>query len=83
MELAGLNLSTNDTLRLAALLTAAGHVDTADRLARAWGEGDETVPLSFEERDEILSVLDDPAEGLCELRAVLLGQHAWRRRVGL
>jgi hypothetical protein len=83
MQLAGVNLATCDAQRLAAMLTAAGLTATADTLARAWGEGDEVVPLTLAERDAILSVLDDPSSGLCELRAVLVAQRAWRRREGL
>jgi hypothetical protein len=83
MLLAGVKLSTRDAQKLAAMLTAAGLVTTADTLARAWGEGDRVVALSFAERDEILSVLGDPPAGLCELRAVLVEQLVWRRREGL
>jgi hypothetical protein len=39
--------------------------------------------LSIEDREVILSVLDDPPEPLCELHAVLLQEHEWRRREGL
>ena len=31
----------------------------------------------------ILNALDDPPEGLAELRAVLLGEHQWRQAQGL
>jgi hypothetical protein len=42
------------------------------------------VALSIDDRERILRALDDPStDGLAELRGVLLGEHEWRRRVGL
>jgi hypothetical protein len=38
---------------------------------------------SIDERMIILSQLEDPSEGLAELRAVLLNEHEWRLREGL
>ena len=31
----------------------------------------------------ILAALEDPPEGLAELRAVLMNEHGWRQRTGL
>jgi hypothetical protein len=36
----------------------------------------------IEEREQILAVLDDPPQGLAELRAVLLAEHVDRKRDG-
>jgi hypothetical protein len=41
------------------------------------------LALSIDEREQILGCLDDPPDGLCELRAVLLQKHAWRVGDGL
>ena len=39
--------------------------------------------LTIDERAVILASLEDPPEGLIELRAVLLNEHEWRQREGL
>lgn len=39
--------------------------------------------LESDERGIILGELEDPPEGLAELRAVLLNEDQWRRREGL
>jgi hypothetical protein len=36
-----------------------------------------------QEREQILRALDDPPEGLAELRGVLVREHDWRAREGL
>jgi hypothetical protein len=41
------------------------------------------LALSIAARDDILQVLVDCPEGLCELRAVLLKQQAWRAYKGI
>jgi hypothetical protein len=41
------------------------------------------VGLTIRERTAILDVLDDPPQGLEELRAVLLREHVGRVRDGL
>ena len=41
------------------------------------------LALTISARDDILQVLVDCPEGLCELRAVLLKQQAWRDREGI
>jgi hypothetical protein len=41
------------------------------------------LALSITARDDILEVLVDCPEGLCELRAVLLKQQVWRDREGI
>ena len=54
---------------------------TGSRLPRA--DGVALVALTIDERAIILAALDDPADGLAELRAVLLNEHEWRQREGL
>jgi hypothetical protein len=41
------------------------------------------VAVTPEERDAILSVLEDPPDGLAELRGKLLRDFEWRQREGL
>lgn len=41
------------------------------------------VALSIDDRERILQALDDPPDGLAELRGVLLREHEWRVREGL
>jgi hypothetical protein len=41
------------------------------------------LALEIDERETILVALEDPPEGLAELRAVLLQEHAWRAKEGL
>jgi hypothetical protein len=53
----------------------------AARLEADWAR--RVLALEVRERDEILTVLVDCPEGLCELRAVLLKQQEWRVREGI
>jgi hypothetical protein len=41
------------------------------------------LALSISARDDLLQVLVDCPEGLCELRAVLIQQQEWRVREGI
>ena len=41
------------------------------------------LALTIDERTIILSALEDPPEGVAELRAVLLNELEWRQRTGL
>jgi hypothetical protein len=41
------------------------------------------LALTVDERLVILNALDDPPDGLAELRAVLLNEHQWRQLEGL
>ena len=54
-------------------------------MTRRMGAKDETklLALTIDERSMILATLDDPADGLAELSAVLLNQHQWRQCEGL
>jgi hypothetical protein len=63
----------------------AGIVDepTATVLGDALERGTAVVALTTEDRERILCALDDPPDGLAELRGVLLREHAWRVQGGL
>jgi hypothetical protein len=41
------------------------------------------IALTILEREQILRALDDPPDGLADLRGVLLREHEWRVREGL
>jgi hypothetical protein len=41
------------------------------------------LALTIDERAIILAALEDPPDGLAELRSVLLNEHQWRQREGL
>jgi hypothetical protein len=41
------------------------------------------LALALDDRSIILATLEDPPDGLAELRAVLLNEHEWRQREGL
>jgi hypothetical protein len=83
MMLAGIPVPPDATAALAALVRAAGAEDLADRLDRALADDVKLLALTIDERAIILYSLDDPPEGLAELRAVLLNEHEWRQREGL
>ena len=80
---AGLPVPNDSVHELAALVRAIGADDLADRLDRALADGVALLALTIDERAVILAALQDPAEGLAELRAVLLNEHQWRQREGL
>ena len=80
--LAGLPVPDHAVEGLAELVRAAGADDLADRLDRALGDGVALLALTIDERAVILAALEDPPDGLAELRAVLLNEHQWRQRKG-
>jgi hypothetical protein len=81
--LAGIPVRDQDVLELARLLREAGFDEPAEKLERAWDVESKVLALTIEDRERILRVLDDPPEGLAELRGVLLREHEWRVREGL
>jgi len=74
MFVAGLPIAREDVLDL------ARRVDPklAERLHAAVDGDVKVVALSIEERETILRALDDPPDGLLELRAVLLQEQLAR-----
>jgi hypothetical protein len=83
MYVAGVRVREEDVLRLAGLLHDAGFDDTAEALVVALEAEQGIVGLSIQDREAILRALDDPPEGLSELRGVLLNDHQWRVGLGL
>ena len=83
MMLAGVPVSEAATTELATMVRSAGADDLADRLAQALAEDVKLLALTVEERIVILAALEDPPDGLAELRAVLLNEFQWRQREGL
>jgi len=65
------------------LLRDAGFDHTAERLEGAQERQAKLPGLSIEDREVILSVLDDPPHPLAELRGVLLNELEWLRRMRL
>ena len=68
---------------LADTVRATGADDLANRLEVALDDGVAPLALTIDERAIILAALEDPPDGLAELRAVLLNEHEWRQREGL
>ena len=83
MMLAGVHVPDNLVLELAGLLRDAEFRDTADLLEHAYDTECRLIALTIASREAILRVLDDPPDGLAELRGVLLQEHEWRVREGL
>jgi hypothetical protein len=69
--LAGLPVQDADVLELARLLREVGFEDTAGRLEDAYDREAKVLALTIAEREQILRALDDPPDGLAELRGVL------------
>ena len=82
MYVAGIRVREADVLRLAGLLHDAGSDDTAEAVVVALEAEQGIVGLSIEDREAILRTLDDPPEGLSELRGALLTDHHWRVEPG-
>ena len=76
---AGVRLSREQTLELAAMLTRDGSDHTTRILLTAITEGHEFVALTMGDREAILAVLDRPPEGLVDLRTALFAELNWRR----
>ena len=72
-----------DVLELARLLRVAGFDATAEWLEAAYDREAKIVALTIAEREQIIRALDDPPDGLAELRGVLLAEHEGRVRQGL
>jgi hypothetical protein len=77
MRLAGLDLTDDCLLALVRRLRGADLDHQADRIVDALMAQQTEVSVTAPDRVAILTVLDDPPQGLEELRAVLLsGQDA-------
>ena len=78
MMLAGVPIDPAATADLAEIVRAAD----ADQLEQALANDVKLLALTIDERALILGALEDPPEGLAELRAVLLSEQQWRQRGG-
>ena len=83
MMLAGVPVLTDAVAELADTVRATGADELADRLEQAVDDGVKLLALTIDERAIILAALEDPPDGLAELRAVLMNEHQWREREGL
>jgi hypothetical protein len=83
IRLAGVPVKKRLVLELAIMLRRSDYAHTADTLEGATVTNQADVPLTVADRIAILNVLEDPPEGLEELRATLLEGHVWRQREGL
>jgi hypothetical protein len=77
--LAGIRVRDEDVRELAGLVDEP----TATVLGNAIERETVIVALTIEGRWRILRALDDPPDGLAELRGVLLRENEWRVRAGL
>jgi hypothetical protein len=78
---AGIRLSRQQTLELAAKLVRNGSDRTARLLLDAVTLHSDFVALSTEDREAILSVLDHPQDELVDLRTTLFAELNWRRGI--
>ena len=83
MMLAGVPVHADAVAELADSVRATGADARADRLEVALDDGVALLALTIDERAIILAALEDPPNGLAELRAVLLNEHEWRQRTGV
>ncbi len=79
MQLAGVPVHNELVEVLASLVDEP----TATLLLAALARKTAIVALTIEDRERILRALEDPPEGLAELRGVLLREHEWHVREGL
>jgi hypothetical protein len=77
---AGVPVRADDVRILTDLVREYGFSDTADVLEGAIAQDLRTVPLTADEREDILRSLVVAPHGLQELRAVLRQEHELRRR---
>jgi hypothetical protein len=83
LHLAGVPVPTAAVLVLAELLDDADDDELAAKLRRAIERRTRVLALELDERTGILAALEEPPDGLAELRAVLLQEHVWRLAEGL
>jgi hypothetical protein len=69
--LPGIPVRDHHVLELARLLREAGFDETAETVEDAYDQEVKALALTITDRDAILRTLDDPPDGLAELRGVL------------
>ena len=79
MMLAGDPVFADAVAELADTARATGADALADRLEVALDDDVKLLALTIDERAVILASLEDPPDGLAELRAVLMNEHEWRQ----
>ncbi len=75
----GVRIPREQTLELAAMLTRDGSDHVARVLLEALTNRQEFVPLTWDDREAILAVLDRPPTELVALREALFSDLNWRR----
>lgn len=78
MRMAGVEVPGNDGRALVDFLMRIGRdadLALAHRIERGYSRQVKVMALSADERDLLLGVLDDPTEGLAELRGALARDH--------
>ena len=75
----GVRVPREQTLELAAMLTRDGADHVARVLLEALTNRQEFVPLTWDDREAILAVLDRPPPELVALREALFSDLNWRR----
>ncbi|MDQ3672103.1 MAG: hypothetical protein M3364_06660 [Actinomycetota bacterium] len=83
MMLAGIPVRDADVLELAILLRDSAFEDAAERLENAYDRETKVLALTIPDREAIVRALNDPPDGLAELRGVLLVEHEARVHDGL
>jgi hypothetical protein len=78
---AGIRISREQTLGLAAMLARDGSDHTARVLLDAVTLDADFVALSSDDREALLSVLDHPQDELVDLRTTLFAELNWRRGI--
>jgi hypothetical protein len=83
--LAGIHVGQGSVLELAVMLRRGDFADTADRIEAAIAAELPAVALTIDDRDSILSVLNDPPSGLGSYEGCSCGnesggcERAWSR----
>lgn len=80
MFLAGVDVPDRAVLDLARRLRNVEHVTLADKLEDAWRANDSTIALETQDREALLTILDDAPAELTRLHSVLLQEH--ERKLG-
>ena len=77
------HLRPSQLTELVIIVRTAGDDELVDRLERALNDEVKLLGLEIDKQAIILAALDDPPDGLSELRGVLMNEHQWRQREGL
>jgi hypothetical protein len=86
LRLVGVPIENELVHELASRLRDIGdtrELNAAEKLEYGLSRDLRLVALTIADREAVLSVLDDPRDGLEELRSVLLADHQRRRNHGL